>query len=151
MSGAMQSNPPARTEYVRLPDAVDMPPPGVLRIYDAQGRLDENGTVIITNYGVQFVWLRFQEQVRAGQIATMIVTNLVTQVVGGPTLTAACVMDGAATEWNMAINGPAISDAVIELIAVERGMSVGRVVCRNTYDANLWVAAGIAAPIALFM
>lgn len=151
MSGAMQSNPPARTEYVRLPDAADMPPPGELRIYDAHGQLAENGTVIVTNYGVQFVWLRFQEQVRAGQIATMIISNLVTQVVGGPTLTAACIMDGAATEWNMAINGPAISDAVIELVAVERGMGVGRVVCRNTYDADLWVAAGIAAPIALFM
>jgi hypothetical protein len=151
MSRAMQSNPPARTEYVRLPDAADMPPPGEFRIYNAHGQLAENGTVIVTNYGVQFVWLRFQEQVRAGQIATMIISNLVTQVVGGPTLTVACVMDGAATEWNMAINGPAISDAVIELVAVERGMGVGRVVCRNTYDADLWIAAGIAAPIALFM
>jgi hypothetical protein len=151
MSGAMKSNPPARTEYVRLPDAADMPRPGESGTFDAHGRPDENGTVIITNYGVQFVWLRFQEQVQAGQIATMIVTNLVTQLVGGPVITAACVMDGAATEWNMAINGPAISDAVIELIAVERGMGVGRVVCRNTYDADLWVAAGIAAPIALFL
>ena len=148
---SMQSNPPARTEYVRLPEAADMPTPGEFRIYDAHGQLAENGTVIVTNYGVQFVWLRFQEQVQAGQVATMIVSNLVTQVVAGPTITAACVMDGAATEWNMAINGPAISDAVIELIAVERGMGVGRIVCRNTYDADLWVAAGIAAPIALFL
>jgi hypothetical protein len=151
MAGANASIPSARTEYVRLPDAADMPPPGESWRYDAQGRRTDDGNVIITNYGVQFVWLRFQEQVLAGQIATMVVSNLFTWIVGGPEITAACVMDGAATEWDMSTNGPTISDAVIELISVERGMGVGRVVCRNTYDADLWVAAGIAAPIALFL
>lgn len=151
MAATRASNPPAHTEYVRLPDAADMPPPGGTRTFDAQGRRADDGSVIITNYGVQFVWMRFQEPVLAGQIATMNVGNLVTQIVGGPEITTACVMDGAATEWDRSTNAPAISDAVIELISVERGMGVGRVVCRNTYDADLWVAAGIAAPIALFL
>lgn len=146
MAASNTSVPPARTEYVRLPDAARMPGSGMTGIYDAHGNPDETGNVIIENYGVQFVWLRFQEPVLAGQIATMVITNLVTQA---PFSTPACVMDGAATEWNMSINGPAISDAVIELISIERGMGVGRVVCRNTYDADLWVAAGIAAPMRL--
>src|SRR5215510_13143518 len=130
MAETKASSPPARTEYVRLPAAAEMPPPGETWTFDAQGRRADDGNVIVTNFGVQFVWMRFQQQVLAGQIATMIVTNLVTQIVGGPQITAACVMDGAATEWDMSINAPAISDAVIELLAIERGVGVGRVVCR---------------------
>ncbi len=146
MSKGICSNPPARIEHVRLPD--DMPAQGSMATYDASGKADDNGTVRIISYGVQFIWARFREPVKAGQVATMVVTNLVSRVDGG-LVTAACVMDGAATEWNMSTNLPVISDAVVELISVERGMGTGRVVCRNTYDDDLYIAAGFAAPISI--
>lgn len=146
MKEARQSNPPARIEYVRLPD--DMPAQGSMGTFDASGKADDNGTVRIISYGVQFVWARFREPVKAGQVATMVVSNLVSKV-DGNLATVACVMDGAATEWDMSTNLPVFGDAVVELVAVERGMGVGRVICRNTYDADLYIAAGFAAPISV--
>lgn len=146
MSKGIQSNPPARIEYVRLPD--DMPAQGSMASFDASGKADANGTVRIMSYGVQFVWARFSQPVKAGQVATMVVSNL-TSSVDGKLATVACVMDGAATEWNMSTNLPVFGDAVVELIAVERGMGTGRVICRNTYDADLYIAAGFAAPISV--
>jgi hypothetical protein len=62
---------------------------------------------------------------------------------------AAVVMDGAATEWDSSANQPTIGDSVVELLGVERGLGVGRVVCRNTYNADLHIAVGVAAPIAI--
>ena len=58
----------------------------------------------------------------------MVVSNLVSRV-DGNLVTAACVMDGAATEWDMSTNLPVFGDAVVELVAVERGMGSGRIVC----------------------
>ncbi|HSS52152.1 MAG TPA: hypothetical protein VLX28_24685 [Thermoanaerobaculia bacterium] len=146
MSKGIQSNPPARIEYVRLPD--DMPAQGAMASFDASGKPDADGTVRIMSYGVQFVWARFSAPVKAGQVATMVVSNLVSRV-DGKLVTVACVMDGAATEWDMSTNLPVFGDAVVELVAVERGMGSGRIVCRNTYDADLYIAAGFAAPMAV--
>jgi hypothetical protein len=150
MAKGIQSKPPARIEHVRLPD--DMPPQGTSDTYNVHGEPDADGTVIISSFGVQFIWARFQEPVKAGQIATMVVSNLNSQEVGGGGsrfLTGACVMDGAATEWDMSTNQPTFGDGVVELIAIERGVGVGRIVCRNTYDADLYIAAGVAAPISI--
>jgi hypothetical protein len=156
MARVIESTPPARIEYVRLPDPSEMPSPGETWTYDANGERveDGRGNVIISSFGVQFVWVRFQEPVKAGQIATMVISNLVSAVVssqGSQFITAAAVIDGAATEWEMATNQPAIGNAVVELITVERGMGVGRITCRNTHIADLYIAAGVASPIALFL
>lgn len=149
-------NPPARIDRVWLPDPAAMPRNGETKSYHADGRKAPNGqgTVIITSLGVQFVWARFQQPVKAGQVATMVVGNLFSSVVAGggvQRITAAAVMDGAATEWDISTNQPVFGDAVVELLAVERGMGVGRIVCRNTYDGDLHICAGVAAPIALFL
>jgi len=37
----------------------------------------------------------------------------------------------------------------VELVSVERGLGTGRVICRNTYDADLYIAAGFAAPMSV--
>ena len=58
-------------------------------------------------------------------------------------------MDGAATEWDPTANQPTIGDAVVELMGIERGAGVGRVVCRNTYNADLHIAVQVAAPVAI--
>jgi len=150
MSKAIHSTPPARIEHVRLPN--EMPPQGETATYDAHGNQAPNGTVVISSFGVQFIWARFHEPVKAGQIATMVFSNLFSHEVGpagSRFLTAACVMDGAATEWDMSTNAPTFGDAVVELVAIERGIGVGRIVCRNTYDADLYIAAGVAAPAAI--
>jgi hypothetical protein len=132
------SDPPAALEYVRLPDK--MPPQGATASYDATGKPDEKGSVIISSFGVQFIWARFRKPVKAGQVATMVLSNMPR---------AAVVMDGAATEWDPSADQPTIGDAVVELVAVERGLGVGRVVCRNTYKADVHIAVGVAAPIVI--
>jgi hypothetical protein len=156
MARSIRSNPPARIDRIWLPDPAAMPKPGETRTYHADGRKapEGQGTVIVSSFGVQFVWARFHQPVKAGQVATMVVGNLFSSVVapgGVQRITAACVMDGAATEWDLSTNQPVFGDAVVELLAVERGMGVGRIVCRNTYDADLVISAGVAAPIALFV
>lgn len=138
MIGEIHSDPPRAIDYVRLPD--HMPAEGTTASYDAAGRPDPHGSVTISSFGVQFIWARFHRLVKAGQVAAMVFTNMPQ---------AAVVMDGAATEWDPSANQPTIGDAVVELIAIERGRGAGRVVCRNTSDADLHIAAGVAAPIAL--
>jgi hypothetical protein len=138
MSKEIKSHLPARVEHVWLPDK--MPPQGTVASYDFKGNPEQNGSVTIANYGVQFVWARFREPVKAGQVAMMVFGNMLPRAV---------VLDGAATEWDMSADRPTIGDAVVELIAVERGMREGRIVCRNTHHADLPIAAGIAAPIDL--
>ena len=157
MAEIVKSTPPARIEHVWLPDPAAYPAEGMTSSFHADGRKapEGQGTVMITTLGVQFIWARFSQPIKAGQVATMVLRNLNSSFVfkGGKTAlaTAASVMDGAATEWDPSTNQPVFGDAVVELLAIERGMGVGRVVCRNTYDADLVIAAGAAAPIAMFM
>ncbi len=137
MTNEIQSDPPATVEYVHLPGK--LPAQGTTASYDATGKPDANGSVIISSFGVQFIWARFRKPVKAGQVATLVLSNM-------PRV--AVVMDGAATEWDPITNQPTIGDAVVELVAIERGVGMGRVVCRNTYNADLHIAVGVAAPIA---
>ncbi len=156
MSETVKSNPPARLEQAWLPDPTAYPPEGTSRSFHADGRRapDGMGMVTITTLGVQFIWARFSQPVKAGQVATMVVRNLNSSLVqNGRALlaTGASVMDGAATEWDPSTDQPVFGDAVVELLSIERGVGIGRIVCRNTYDADLHIAAGFAAPIALFV
>jgi hypothetical protein len=156
MPQIVESNPSAMIQHVWLPDAASYPGPGQTASFHADGRKAPagQGTVIITTLGVQFVWARFAQPVKAGQLATMVFRNLNSSFVQGGKAglaTAASLMDGAATEWDPSTNQPVFGVAVVELVAVERGLGVGRIVCRNTYQADLQIAAGVAAPIALFL
>ena len=86
-----QSEPAAAIEYVGLPD--QMPADGTTSCYDAKGKTDCSGSVLISTYGVQFIWARFLEPVKPGQVPKMVFTTM-------PQL--AVVIDGAATEWDTA-------------------------------------------------
>jgi hypothetical protein len=156
MSEIVESTPSATLEYVWLPDPAACPTEGETASFHADGSKAPagEGTVLITTLGVQFVWARFWRPVKAGQVATMVFRNLNTSFIEGgkaALATAASLIDGAATEWDPSTHQPVFGEAVVELIAVERGLGVGRIVCRNTYRADLQIAAGIAAPIALFL
>jgi hypothetical protein len=134
---ALKSDPSTTIEYVRLPDR--MPGEGETVAYSAGGKPDPNGSVIISSFGVQFIWARFLRPVKAGQVAMMVFSNL--PAIG-------VVMDGAATEWNIRTNEPTFGEAVVQLISIERGFEVARIVCRNDSESCLDIAVGMAAPIA---
>ncbi len=129
------SNPPATIEYVRLPDV--LPENGKTAFYDIHGIEDPQGTVMISTIAVNFIWARFTVPVKSNQVATMVFSNI----------PAATIADGAATEWDMATNQPTFGEAIVTLLSIERGVDAGRIICRNLFHADIWLAAGFGVPI----
>jgi hypothetical protein len=126
-------NPPNLVEYVRLPDVGQLPGNGNKDRYNYAGEKDDQGAVIVYQMGVVFVWVRFQQVVKAGQTASMVIGN-----VPGPWQLGAC-----ATEWNTVNDVPHIGAGVVSLIAISHGIGTGGVTCRNDYDADMGAAIGL--------
>src|SRR5436190_15477570 len=124
---------PALVEYVRLPDASRWPRQNEKVRFGAAGEKDSTGRTIIYVQGVTFIWVRFEMIVKAGQTATMVFDNI----------PGAWQLGGLATEWDDVTDTPRIGEAIISLIAIPRGIGMGGVVCRNTHQADHYVAAGL--------
>lgn len=114
-------------EYVRFPDTI------TTGRYDTRGRPDPGGRLLITARGTAFSWCRFDRPLAPGQEGEMVFLNLPGTFLLGVSF----------TEWNPALEEPSISDALFTLISVQRGNGIGRVVGRNTHDAELQAAVGI--------
>lgn len=127
IDNGIRSVPPVVHQYVRLPDDI------VTGRYDFKGRPDPDGDLLITTRGTAFVYAVFPEPLEAGQVGEMEFVNLPGTFLLGVTF----------TEWNPALDEPTLGDSLFTLISAERGRGVGRVVGRNTNDADLWAAVGV--------
>lgn len=121
------TEPPVLVEYIRLPNEI------VTGRFDALGNESLEGNLFITVKDTAFIWGVFEHVLRAGQRGEIIFTNVPGTFLVGATF----------TEWNPKANEPRVGDALLTLIAAERGEGAARIVGRNTSRKDLGAAAGI--------
>ena len=117
----------ALVDYIALPEVIK------LGRYDQLGRPNPGGRCFITPANTAFIWGVFEYRLEPGQQGEMNFTKIPGTFLVGTSF----------TEWDDKTNLPTITDALLTLIAIQRGDGNIRVVGRNVSNRPIIAAAGI--------